>query len=214
MSGPSLFRRRTRSRVPSRVPAELLARGRERVDALSGSLAETLSPEAMTALLRELQRDAAPLIERATGRKRRRGPGRGLVMLLLFGAAAGVCYLLWQRREEHPAYLMDAPERPSITPAGSPDPAAPSATPGAPFRPANEEDSSGALRLARSMADRELAGAQASASGAHRDVRDAARDLRARESTIVLPPIPGASSILWASGRPQVPGGSGPSLPH
>ena len=206
MSGLSLFRRRSRSRIP----AQVLARGRQGVDAL----ADTLSSEALAAMVRDLQREVAPLVERATGRTRRRGPGRGFLVVLLLGAAATIAYLLWQRRDEQPAYLMDEPERPSVTPAGSPNPVAPPPAPGAPSPAANEEDAAAALQLTRSMVDRELAGARSRAPSADREVRGG-RDLPPREVGFSVPSMPGgAAGMPWASGRPQVPGSSRPSLPH
>ena len=190
-----------------------IARGRQGVDALAESLPAGLTAEAMAGVVRDLQREAVPLIERATGRTRRKkSRNRGLLTLALLGVAAGVCYFLWQRRDEHPAYLMDEPERPSVAPAGSPAPSTPA--PSDPAPAVGEDDVAAAQALARSMVERELASTHGPT--AHRDVREQQRPAETRrEGVPSLPsPLAGASSVPWLPARPHMPGGSGPALPH
>ena len=246
MPGLLSFRRRSRTRIPAPVAAQL-ARGRHRVDALTDQLsaealasirelqreaapfiertAENLQREAAPYLeraqreaapyLERAQREAAPYIERATGRKQRRGPSRGVLRFVLLGVGAAICYVLWQRRDPHPAYLVDEPEHPSITPAGSPSPTSPARAPSGSSAVPSEEEAAAALRLARSMVDRELAGTHGGPA-AHRETREP-RDVREsrREGGPTLPSmLGGMPGMPWASSRPQMPGRPGPSLPY
>ena len=236
MLGSSLLQRRSRSRIPAQVLArgrqrvdalaEVLstealaaaaagmARGRQGMDALSEALPAGLTQEAMAGVVRDLQREAIPLIERATGRTRRKPRrGRGFLVLALLGAAAGLCYFLWQKRDEHPAYLMPEPERPNVTPtAGTPAPSAPPPAPSVPAPEVRESEVEAAAALARSMVDRELAGTHGPT--AHHELPrtgEPRRDL----GTPLPAPLGGTAGLLpGGTGRPHMPGGSGPSLPH
>lgn len=128
--------------VDARQIEHAMEHGRARMESLVGSI----SAEGVGELLDELRRDAAPIIERATGRRRRSRKPRGALTLLGLGAlAAAVAYLLWPRCDEEPAYLMTAPDRPTPTPAApAPSDGEPRDAPAAP-----SPDAAPARELAR-----------------------------------------------------------------
>lgn len=133
------------------------------------------------------------MIERAAGLPRRRSHRKrniGLAALVLMGIAGAIAYLFWQRRDMQPAYLMDAPTEPRVTPTGS----APSDGPSAPSSPEPSDDHHVEVtRTAEPVdarADRELA----SASGP--------RDERPIESARSLPT---SASVPFATSRVQLP---------
>jgi hypothetical protein len=131
--------------IDTRQIERAVERGRARME----SLAEQISNETVGELLDDLRHEAAPIAarampileraaERATGRRRKsRKPKVALVILGLLALAGVVAYLLWQRRDEEPAFLMPQPDEPDLTPAQTPPatpwaPPAPSAGPVAP----------------------------------------------------------------------------------
>ncbi len=137
--------------IDTRQIERAVERGRARME----SIAETISNETMSELLDDLRHEAAPIAarampileraaERATGRRRKsRKPKVALIVLGLMAIAGVVAYLFWQRRDEEPAYLVDAPNGPDLTPAQTPpfaphapsEPSSPSAGPEAPQGP-------------------------------------------------------------------------------
>ena len=133
-----------------------------------------------------------PVIERATGRRRRNRTRTVVLATLgvvgLAGIAGVVAYLFWPRDEE-PAFLMDAPDAPHMTPTGMPSTDSPA--PGAPTPPSDAHfgDAPAAPPLdARS--DRELARA-----AGHRDERPIEGG----------PSLPTAARTPFASARVQLP---------
>jgi hypothetical protein len=126
--------------IDTRQIERAVERGRARME----SIAETISTETMSELLDDLRHEAAPIaaraipmIERATGRRRKsRKPKVALAAVALLAIAGIVAYLFWQRRDEEPAYLVHEPDQPDLTPAQTPPIApAPSAGPSAPAAP-------------------------------------------------------------------------------
>lgn len=127
--------------IDTRQIERAVERGRARME----SIAETISNETMSELLDDLRHEAAPIAarampileraaERATGRRRKsRKPKVALIVLGLMAFAGVIAYLFWQRRDEEPAYLVDSPDGPDLTPAQTP-PSAPS-TPSEPSAP-------------------------------------------------------------------------------
>lgn len=127
------------------IDARQIERAVERGRARMESLAEQISNETVGELLDDLRHEAAPIaaraipiLERATGRRRKsRKPKIALAVLGLLALAGVVAYLFWQRRDEEPAFLMPQPDEPDLTPAQTPPsapyaPPAPSAGPSAP----------------------------------------------------------------------------------
>ncbi len=165
MSGmPSLDRQLIEQQIEQAVE-----RGRARIEAV----ADSLSSERVAELIEEMRDEAAPyieraipILERAARRPVRKTHGKRNAALIVLGLAVigGVlAYLFWQRRDEEPAYLMDAPPEPHVAPTAMPPSSTPSGGPSAPS-PADgpvaphAEDGHRAMPLdARS--DRELTGA-------------------------------------------------------
>ena len=174
-----------------------------------GSLADTITAEQVASLIEDLRDEAAPyveraipMIERAAGLPRRRSHRKrniGLAALVLAGIAGVIAYLFWQRRDMQPAYLMDAPTEPRVTPTGS----APSDSPSAPSAPEPSDDHRvevpHPVEPLDARSDRELA----SATGPRdeRELRDA-RDERPNESARSLPT---SASVPFATSRVQLP---------
>jgi cytoskeletal protein RodZ len=96
-------------------------------------LAERLSSEVIPDLahrLEDLRDDAKPYVQEAAKhvprrRRSRKGQVARLVAALAFAAAvAVVAYLIWQRRDQEPARLVEEPDQPLTTP-GDPEPGTP-----------------------------------------------------------------------------------------
>jgi len=139
------------------IDARQIERAVDRARSRIESIAETVSNETVGEILEDLRHEAAPIAaravpileraaERATGRRRKsRKPKIALIALGLIAVAGVVAYLLWQRRDEEPAYLMHSPDRPDLTPAQTPPsapeaPEAPSSGPSAPEPVAESTD--------------------------------------------------------------------------
>ncbi|MGE3856320.1 MAG: hypothetical protein AB7G21_05135 [Dehalococcoidia bacterium] len=128
------------------IDARQLERAVERARSRIESIAETVSNETVGEILEDLRHEAAPIAaravpileraaERATGRRRKsRKPKIALIAAGVVAVAGLVAYILWQRRDEEPAYLTQTPDRPDLTPAQTPPsaPEAPSSGPSAP----------------------------------------------------------------------------------
>lgn len=115
--------------------ARLLRRGRSRAEHVAEDLAERI-PEMTEDLLGDLgdrveawQKEAAPFVESVAERVPRRRRSRKKTALRLVAgiafalAVAAVAYLIWQRRDTEPAFLVEEPDEPLTTP----DESAPSA---------------------------------------------------------------------------------------
>lgn len=127
------------------IDARQLERAVERARSRIESIAETVSNETVGEILEDLRHEAAPIAaravpileraaERATGRRRKsRKPKIALIAAGVVAVAGLVAYILWQRRDEEPAYLTQTPDRPDLTPAHTPPsaPEAPSSGPSA-----------------------------------------------------------------------------------
>ncbi|MFA7248378.1 MAG: hypothetical protein WC273_01975 [Dehalococcoidia bacterium] len=176
-------------------------RGRARME----SLAETISNEGVAEFIEELRQDAAPIIERAVPmieratkrRRRRRKPQIALALLALSAVAAVIAYLLWQRRDEEPAYLMHSPDLPDLTPAGTPPSDSPSAGPAEP-EPAPERASSPFVDVPDVAPSREFA----STPRAHFGFPDA----REERTADVGHGLPGSQQMPFAASRVELPG--------
>lgn len=103
-------------RLGRRHLSPLRGRKRHRVEAVRESL-----PQALDEALGELKTQAQPVVDRALRRKQRRSK-KPLALLLLLAAGAVVAYLLWNRRDQEPAYLAGTPDEPDATPDASPSP--------------------------------------------------------------------------------------------
>ncbi|GMU39909.1 MAG: hypothetical protein AMXMBFR23_07750 [Chloroflexota bacterium] len=113
--------------TPNQTRVRELARdGRRRAETLREALPAALPAvtlEDARHAVEELREQVEPLVDRAVDRalhrrRSRRTPLLRIALGLLATAAiAAVAYILWKRDDEHPAYLMDEPERPDITPA-------------------------------------------------------------------------------------------------
>lgn len=188
--------------ILSRQPfSRTLSRGRRRASAL----AETIVDDAVADLVQGIEHATAPLIERATGRSRRR-QHRGRTLALAACAlalGAGVAYLLWRRRDQQPAYLVEEPERPHVAPAGSPPPAAGPTGPGAPERRTEPPLTAEPVYAG---GERELPDTRAGAG--QRDPRDP----RAHDAGPALPST--VARAPFAASKDQLPHVARPALPR
>jgi hypothetical protein len=125
---PSISRKRLAQRQKQLTKAA--GRGRKRAEAFVDSLPdaaelrENLTQDRVNEIVRDVRRQAEPLVERATGRRRRsrRRGTIGLAIALVMLTVAIVGFVLWQRREKEPATLIEAPQQPRSTPGNSPEP--------------------------------------------------------------------------------------------
>lgn len=106
----------TRNRVRS-VAREVARDGRRRADALIEAIPASTMEDARHAV-EDLREQVEPLVDRALRRRRsRRSPLRFALALAVAAGLAALAYFLWKRDGEQPAYLIEEPERPDITPA-------------------------------------------------------------------------------------------------
>jgi len=200
------------SALPSRpsLDRRQIERAMERGRARMGALADTMTAEHMAELIDDLRDEAAPMIERAlpmierAARRRRRGRGRKVAMATLgimglAGIAGIVAYLFWPRRDEEPAYLMDAPDAPHVAPVGTPPTESPT---DGPTSSPNGDVYAGAVPTEppiEARSDRELAG-----TTGFRDERDA-REPRDERPIEGGPSFPTTARVPFASSRIQLP---------
>jgi hypothetical protein len=217
--------------IPNRNRIRAMARdGRRRAESLRGSVPDVTMEDARHAVeelrehvedLREqveplvgraLREQVEPLVDRALRRKRsRRGPAYLLVGLLAAVAVAAVAYLLWKRDDEQPAYLVDEPERPDITPA---TPIVPSG--GAPSTPEPTSDGPDVTPSAPSAPSpiREAVGARGwtpATNSTSTEDRPSSEPRASRPSGISLPASAGAP---FAAARDLLPGRGNLGLPR
>lgn len=121
-------------RTSNRSARQLADRGLHRAGALRETVMDNL-PEARTVIeeLREQAQPmvdrAAPVVERALHRKKKRSRKPLLFVLLLAAAGAVVAYLFWNRGDHRPAYLVDDLPQPNSTPDEAPPAPAPPSEP-------------------------------------------------------------------------------------
>ena len=170
------------------------------------AVADSITHENVSDLIEELRHEAGPLIERAvpmieqvaehvSGRRKRRRSKLPFIVVGLLAVAGVVAYLLWQRRDEEPAYLVHEPDLPDVTPAGMPD-APSSETPSggspdsSPAAPDDESPSHPVDAPAREFAGTPHASIEGEARG-ERDDRpaDAAPPPFARHAPYVTSPV-------------------------
>lgn len=166
---------RSRPSLPSidaRNIERVVERGRARMTTLAEAISNERVGERVGELIEDLRHEAAPMIERAvpiieraTGRRHRRWPKVALVLLGLGALAAVLAYLLRERRDQEPARLMHSPDRPDVTPAGTPPSGSSEPQPGG-GEPAEER-----ARPSDATPARELAATPHAALG-HRELRE------------------------------------------
>jgi hypothetical protein len=169
---------RDAARIPDRQGlGRLLRRGRSRAEHIAEDLGERL-PEMTEEVLSDLsdrleswQKEAAPLVESVVERvpKRRRRSRKKTALRLLVGIAfavtvAVIAYLIWQRRDTEPAYLVEEPDEPLATPDEPPaDEDTPDAGPGAnPHGDGRAEEEAVGRESFRVEPERETAGTRSS----------------------------------------------------
>jgi len=205
-SRPTLSRNRVRS-----VAREVARDGRRRADALIEAIPASTMEDARHAV-EDLREQVEPLVDRALRRRRsRRSPLRVVLALAVAAGLAALAYFLWKRDGEQPAYLIEEPERPDITPAAPLTP-----TGNAPTSPTGDAPS-GDSPVAPAPAPepyREAVGARGWTPAANATTERAKPEARAgRPLGVSLPGTPSAGAP-FAAARDLLPGRGDLGLPR
>ena len=205
---PSMPSMPSMSSIDARQIERAVERGRERMESIADSISHELTQDNMNALIEGLRQEAVPMVERAmpmielaveraTGRKKRRARSKMPFVVAAVVAVAGIlAYLLWQRRDEQPAYLLHTPDDPDIKPVSMP-PSAPSA---GPSDPAPSDD--GSARETPIATPDAVSPAREFAGTTHATFGLGPRDERPIESSRP----PGTARVPFATSPVQLPG--------